>query len=373
MIETDIWPAGDGLSTFHEFEESRLLTQRALQRVLTAFHKKYFKGGERVLEIGSGTSFLYQNWPSIFKGEWIQLEPQPAFIQEARLHLPSERYLCASTYHLPFADESIDVVCGSGSFDVLHHLEDAVQEMYRVLKPGGLLFHLLDLNANDLIVQRDFQQRRIPFQISSQHTQPHFPGIMNTRHVPRDRHYIPPENIPKFLTEVGMTQAEMDTLPEIYGEFAFSAFKRKMRRKESRDQEPEDSDPFGVNHIIPYFNLFRAHARAIDANAYFTDKLTSALAQYFGEQQVTTTTLSSSYRGRRTPHQQTQYPTAFVFDGKVGLIQLFPCLLSQALDYHLYQRSPRLQLSSWGRFLFEPTCVETATLDAVIARKPLKV
>lgn len=51
------------------------------------------------------------------------------------------RYVTADAYELPFADRSFDVVT---AMDFLEHVEDpnkVIQEVSRVLKPGGLFFY----------------------------------------------------------------------------------------------------------------------------------------------------------------------------------------------------------------------------------------
>lgn len=48
-------------------------------------------------------------------------------------------YLCDVSEHLPFSDESFDVVC---AFDILEHVEDdrrLLKELRRVCKSGGRL------------------------------------------------------------------------------------------------------------------------------------------------------------------------------------------------------------------------------------------
>lgn len=51
-----------------------------------------------------------------------------------------DRVLCGSGYELPFADQTFDLVC---LFDTMEHIPDDVQalgEVRRVLRPGGVVF-----------------------------------------------------------------------------------------------------------------------------------------------------------------------------------------------------------------------------------------
>jgi len=66
----------------------------------------------------------------------------PRSIETSRHHLKlygqSGDFALTDAEHLPFADESFDVVYSNG---VLHHTPDtaeAVREVYRLLRPGGL-------------------------------------------------------------------------------------------------------------------------------------------------------------------------------------------------------------------------------------------
>jgi len=63
--------------------------------------------------------------------------------RSAAFPLKNIRFMNGSALELPFPDESFDFVCCSG---VLHHtpcVEKGLQEIYRVLKPGGFTYLLL--------------------------------------------------------------------------------------------------------------------------------------------------------------------------------------------------------------------------------------
>jgi SAM-dependent methyltransferase len=47
-------------------------------------------------------------------------------------------FVTGDVFHLPFADETFDVVYSSGLLDVLPDIASAIREMTRVLRPGGL-------------------------------------------------------------------------------------------------------------------------------------------------------------------------------------------------------------------------------------------
>ena len=52
----------------------------------------------------------------------------------------SVQYISADAYALPFENRQFDVVCAMDFLEHVEHPEKAIQEMSRVLKPGGLFF-----------------------------------------------------------------------------------------------------------------------------------------------------------------------------------------------------------------------------------------
>jgi SAM-dependent methyltransferase len=90
----------------------------------------------RVLENGCGVG-MYVRHLELFSGEVIGLEYDFDRCKEARLH--SEKITNAAGEHLPFPAQSFDLIL---SHEVLEHVQDdrrALEEMARVLKPGGRL------------------------------------------------------------------------------------------------------------------------------------------------------------------------------------------------------------------------------------------
>lgn len=107
-----------------------------IDRLETEIVLRYLRPGERLLEAGCGTGLILR-----------ALRPHAALAIGADLSAGMLRrartrdldVVQASVTHLPFPDESFDVVC---SFKVLAHVEPivpALAEMTRVLRPGGRL------------------------------------------------------------------------------------------------------------------------------------------------------------------------------------------------------------------------------------------
>lgn len=149
-----IWP-DTAVDALQLFEIERMLTIRATWKLLSKFCKANIPDSAAVLEIGSGTGFLRRNSPPDIGSLWVQMDGQLSFLNIARSR-PSSRntYICGSAYDLPFQDKSFDVVCGFSSFDTFPNLNPAARESHRVLKEGGLFFHMLDLQPSDEIMDQ---------------------------------------------------------------------------------------------------------------------------------------------------------------------------------------------------------------------------
>jgi SAM-dependent methyltransferase len=93
----------------------------------------------QVLENGCGVG-MYLKRLAAAGGQVFGLEVEPGRAAEARANLapfPNAQILCAAGERLPFPAQAYDLVL---SHEVLEHVQDdrlAVQEMARVLRPGG--------------------------------------------------------------------------------------------------------------------------------------------------------------------------------------------------------------------------------------------
>jgi dolichol-phosphate mannosyltransferase len=104
--------------------------QRARHRIILGFVRQ--AGGAQVLDIGCGSSRIIQDLPQAV-GVDILL-PKLRFLRDR--HGPLVQ---ASAFALPFASNAFDVVISS---EVIEHIPDSpevLQEMTRVLRPGGTL------------------------------------------------------------------------------------------------------------------------------------------------------------------------------------------------------------------------------------------
>jgi len=99
--------------------------------------------GKTVLEIGAGDIRHFKYWPGMPK-EYLLADISPEMMELAKRRLqehgvPHEALLLQRGQPLPLADGSADVIVSFYSLEHLYPLAPYVDEMLRVLKPGGTL------------------------------------------------------------------------------------------------------------------------------------------------------------------------------------------------------------------------------------------
>ncbi len=131
-------PEGDG-SSFFKPGGSFQTTAEASDRFYSALKDLCLSGEERILEIGA--CFSYASFKFAQKGCLVVALDISNYLKVSDLYVKEAYFerLFSDMHHMPFVDNSFDIVFGSA---VLHHsknLKDVFAEIRRVLKPGGRL------------------------------------------------------------------------------------------------------------------------------------------------------------------------------------------------------------------------------------------
>ena len=108
--------------------------------------------GGRVLELGAGTGVNLGHYPAAV-GELVLTEPEEPMLRRlteraARL-APPATVVRATAERLPFRDASFDTVVSTLTLCTVGDLPAALEEVRRVLVPGGRLLFLEHVRADD--------------------------------------------------------------------------------------------------------------------------------------------------------------------------------------------------------------------------------
>ena len=122
------------------------LTSRLYQRVVADLAALQFVEG-KVLDVGTGPGTLVRQLARSLPGLQVYgIDLSEDMIELARAHARSEQleervhFESGDVAHLPYPDQSFDVVVSTISMHHWHELEQPLRELYRVLRPGGRIW-----------------------------------------------------------------------------------------------------------------------------------------------------------------------------------------------------------------------------------------
>ena len=101
-----------------------------------------------VVEIGAGGGQLREWLPPELAEVTVHTEPSKPFLEVFCQRHPDANILQAEASALPFESSSVGAVLALCVFDTLHDLASVRDELQRVLKPGGVVIHFLDLSTS---------------------------------------------------------------------------------------------------------------------------------------------------------------------------------------------------------------------------------
>lgn len=112
------------------------LRQRLTERVLELVRAQT-KGRSKILEVCCGTGHLVNELSKV--GKYTGLDFAPSMVAHCKKTYPKKKFVLGDAEDLPFKKNSFDVAICFWSFHHIVYPEQALDEMRRVLKPGGLI------------------------------------------------------------------------------------------------------------------------------------------------------------------------------------------------------------------------------------------
>ncbi|MBA4189407.1 MAG: hypothetical protein C0467_15565 [Planctomycetaceae bacterium] len=119
---------------------------RLTRRIVRATLAKYLPHSPEILvEIGAGGGQLREWLPPEIAAVTTHTEPSKPFVEAFCQRYPDANVLAADAENLPFTSDSVSGVLALCVLDTLPDLATVRNELHRVLKPGGVVVHFLDL------------------------------------------------------------------------------------------------------------------------------------------------------------------------------------------------------------------------------------
>ena len=178
----------------------------------------------RILEIGCGAGFL--SVALARKGYWVDaMDSTPAMVELTRTHALRSRVarrisICEGDVHaLSMPSNEYDIVIALGVIPWLHSEQLALEEMKRILKPGGFLFITAD---NEVRLNRVLDPRSTPLLKPIRQTAKYIvqtfvgPSNVSTQFEPK-RHY--PSEIDRMIRKIGFSKVRSAAIG--FGPFTF--------------------------------------------------------------------------------------------------------------------------------------------------------
>lgn len=98
-----------------------------------------FSSGARVLDVGCGNGATVERLVSLYDLQAIGVDPSEGLLESGKMKNPDLNLVLGWGEDLPFPDDHMDGVFAECALSVMFELDKVIQEIFRVLKPGGLL------------------------------------------------------------------------------------------------------------------------------------------------------------------------------------------------------------------------------------------
>jgi SAM-dependent methyltransferase len=144
------------LGALHLLRERRAPYAELLAGIVQDTLDRYPPDAEgTVVEVGAGTGQLSAWLPPHVSARIVYTDPSEAALAAFAAEHPQVDARVASADKLPFAEASAAAVLGLCVFDALLDEAAAAREIGRILRPGGLFVHFLDMAT---LLERPFEQ-----------------------------------------------------------------------------------------------------------------------------------------------------------------------------------------------------------------------
>jgi ubiquinone/menaquinone biosynthesis C-methylase UbiE len=153
------------MTDFYSKSQSRDTYQEMIDNIDNGITSSFLNyavktGMKSFLEVGCGSGKLYKLLRKQIKNvQYTGIELSEKVIRQNKVNYPEAEWHVAGAYDIPTYDESVDVCF---SFYVLEHLvypEEAIVEMLRVVKKGGILILIFP----DFVASKRFASQRLGF------------------------------------------------------------------------------------------------------------------------------------------------------------------------------------------------------------------
>lgn len=116
--------------------------------------------GKTVLDMGCGDGSDLETDINKGAAKVIGIDPSEYMVSLAKERLQNKAQIILGEYDdIPLADNSVDIVVGRYSMHYLYTLDDAYEEIHRVLKPGGSFIILVPQPASDVFMAQEKDEK----------------------------------------------------------------------------------------------------------------------------------------------------------------------------------------------------------------------
>ncbi len=193
------------------FERNRLKVISALRALIRGVVKEFDLPVTNGMDIGSGATgaMVGEMLPPV--SNWLEMDINPAAIQENKRRHPRHKIVCGSYFRLPeiVPVASLNIVTGLSSLDNTSFLPVAVNNIWSVLKPGGFLLHVQDVRPGNGATARFVREKGRP---APHRTDMTLDGGIYGLHDRHEKYLSAAELLRRELGEVISKRADADLL-----------------------------------------------------------------------------------------------------------------------------------------------------------------